>query len=289
MVCHFKRRLLACVLLVCLLIPMTAALGAAEPMNLLLIGVDGYGEDSVGRSDTMVLLHIDPARKDVRMVSFLRDMYVSIPGHGKTRLNAAYFYGGEALLKKTLSAAFDIGIDHTVTVNFSMLEELIDALGGVEIDVTEAELPHLNDVLMAYNKKTGLSPKYELVTAAGEQRLSGKQALSYSRIRKLDSDFKRASRQQTVIKAMLHQLKELDFFSLARLVAGQLNKVRTDLSLWDINALLPLLTAGGELELRSAQAPFPGTFSEETINGMQVLNADLKQNARKIAAFLSEE
>lgn len=286
---YLKRRLVACVLLICLCLNMTAALGAAEPMDLLLIGVDGYGEDSVGRSDAMVLLRIDPQRKDVRMVSFLRDMYVPIPGHGKTRLNAAYFYGGEALLKKTLAAAFDVNIDHTATVNFSMLEELIDQLGGIDIDVTEAELPYLNDVLMAYNKKTGLSPKYELVTTAGEQRLSGKQALSYSRIRKLDSDFKRAGRQQTVIKAMLTQLKELDFFSLARLVAGQLNKVRTDLSLWDINALLPLVTAGEELTLRSAQAPFPGTFNDETINGMQVLNADLKQNARKIAAFFNEE
>lgn len=288
MVYSFSRRLMAIVLVLTLCFSISAA-RAASPMNVLLIGVDAYGESGEGRSDAMLLLRVDGDHKEVRMLSFLRDLYVPIPGHGKTRLNAAYFYGGEALLRKTLAKNFDVTIDRTVTVNFSMLAELIDAVGGVEIDLTEAELPYLNDVLKAYNKKSGLSSTHGLVTEAGVQLLDGKQALSYSRIRKLDSDFKRADRQQAVLKAMLAQLTTLDFFTLARLVASQLSKVRTDLSLWDINDLLPLITAGNELTLRSAQVPFTGTFSDETINGMQVLSADLSRNARKIQTFWTEE
>ncbi|MDD3334441.1 MAG: LCP family protein [Eubacteriales bacterium] len=283
------RRLMALVLLLSLCF--TVGFSHAEDsktMNILLIGTDTYEEEADGRSDTMMLLQIDPDAKEIRLLSFLRDLYVSIPGCGKTRLNAAYYFGGAELLKTTLENNFDVSIDRTVAVNFSLLEELVDEIGGVEVEVSPQELSSLNGIISAYNKKIGMEPKDELLQRAGLQLLNGKQALSYCRIRKIDSDFHRTERQQKVLSAMVDKLKGLGFLDLARLAAGQLGKVKTDLSLWDVNALLPLISGGEALSLRAAHVPFAGAYVDETINGMQVLSPDLKRNKQKIQDFLNE-
>lgn len=107
----------------------------AETMNILLIGVDTDTADQAGRSDAMLLVRITPETGDVRMVSFLRDLYLPIPGQGSSRLNAAYFFGGEELLKRTLKENFGVSVDRFVTVHFSLMAELIDLAGGVEIEI----------------------------------------------------------------------------------------------------------------------------------------------------------
>ena len=139
----WRRTVLVCMALM-LLIPVALA---EERLNVLLIGVDHAQSGQNGRSDTMMLASIDPAQGSVRLVSFLRDLYVPIPGHGRSRLNAAYFYGGERLLKETLEKQFGVTIDRTVTVRFSVLEELVNQLGGIEIELEEKERVHLNRLL----------------------------------------------------------------------------------------------------------------------------------------------
>ena len=286
------RRVAALLAALALCLTCSIALGEAPaearaPLNVLLIGVDGYDASDAGRSDVMLLLRADPAGGEVRMVSFLRDLYVPISGHGKARLNAAYFYGGAALLKKTLSQCFGVTVDRTVTVNFALAAELIDQLGGVEVEVSPEELSPLNDVLAAYNLKIGLGATDGALRESGLHLLNGRQVLSYCRIRKLDSDFQRTDRQRRVLASAAAKLSDMSFFSLARLVAANLGKVQTDLSLGDVNALLPLLTAGKAPEMASAQVPFPGTCADQVIDGMQVLQPDLKRNARKLQRFLT--
>lgn len=102
-----------------------AALGEESALNLLLIGTDTYEEDAAGRSIAMLLMRIEPKSKEVRLVSFLRDLYVPIPGYGSTRLNAAYYFGGEEL-KTALFQNFGASVDRTVKVNFSLLADVID-------------------------------------------------------------------------------------------------------------------------------------------------------------------
>ena len=179
----FKRCTIA--LLIGLLCCPLSAQAEENAMNLLLIGVDTDSAETAGRSDTMLLVRVSD--KSIRMVSFLRDLYVDIPGYGQNRLNAAYFYGGETLLKQTLENNFGIRIDRTATLHFQTLAHLVDDLGGVEIDVTSKELSYLNRLL----KDEGLPP----LESAGLQRLNGTQALCYSRLRKLDGDFQRTARQ----------------------------------------------------------------------------------------------
>ena len=103
-----------------------------KPLRILLIGVDAYEDQSRGRSDTMVLVQADPAAGEIRALSFLRDLYVPIPGCGTTRLNAAYSFGGESLLKTALKNNFGVEVDRTVTVSFDSLCRIVDALGGIE-------------------------------------------------------------------------------------------------------------------------------------------------------------
>ena len=267
MVRHFQR--LSALVLVLLLFS-GAACAQTQPLNILLIGVDTAHAETNGRSDAMILVRADPSAGSIRMVSFLRDLYVSIPGVGSTRLNAAYHHGGEALLRQTLSNHFDVSIDRTVTVHFSLLTELVDRLGGVEIELTERERGALNAMI----KDAGSS---ETVQSAGRQTLNGRQALCYSRIRKIDSDFQRTTRQQTLIAAILARMNSLSQWELLKLALAYLPRVDTDLTLMDIRTLLPLAVHLDEVTLHSAQVPFPGTYSEETINGMMVLKPDLKR------------
>ena len=211
---------------------------------------------------------------------------MAIPGCGTTRLNAAYSFGGEKLLKTTLKNNFGVEIDRTVTVSFDSLCHIVDALGGVELEVTEAEREQLNGILAAYNRGLKLNPSDGRLEQSGRVRLSGKQALSYSRIRKIDSDFQRAGRQQKVLAAMLESAKQMNFFTLARLAWTCLREVRTDLTLGDLNALLPLATGGAETDIAMGRVPFDGAYEDAVIDGMQVLQPNLERNRTLIRRFL---
>ncbi len=277
---------LTCAALLLLSIPAAQA-REKEPLNILLIGVDQSAPGTRGRSDTMMLARVEPSTGSIRLVSFLRDLYVPIQGLGKTRLNAAYQYGGEALLKDTLAKNFDLSVDHTVTVNFSMLSDLVDQVGGVELDIEEKERKALNAMIREYNADYGLSGGE--ITKAGTQVLDGRQALCYSRLRKIDSDFQRTSRQQRVLEGLLHQLSGLSKWQLLRLAVQNLSRVETDLTFGDLVALAPMLASGENLSLECTHVPFDGTYQEETIRGMMVLVPDLSACRGKLRRFLDGE
>lgn len=258
----------------------------SEPLNVLLIGVDQSAPGTRGRSDTMMLARVNPSTGSIRLVSFLRDLYVSIPGIGKTRLNAAYQHGGETLLKEALAQNFHVSVDHTVTVSFSMLSDLVDQVGGVELNIEEKERRALNAMIRDYNADYGLSGGE--VTQSGTQVLDGRQALCYSRLRKIDSDFQRTSRQQRVLEGLLHRLSGMGKWQLLRLAVQNLSHVETDLSFGDLAALAPLL-AGDGLSLECTRVPFDGTYREETIRGMMVLVPDLSTCRSKLRRFLQDD
>lgn len=281
------KKIFALCLCLCMLMPLLAHAEEGETTNILLIGVDTIREEKRGRSDTMMLMQVNADRGEVKLVSFLRDLYVRIPGIGKTRLNAAYYHGGAELLKQTLAENFGVRVDKTAAVHFSTLMELVDEIGGIEVEISEKERKALNGFMDEYNAAYGLSGGQ--LEAAGLQRLDGRQALCYSRIRKLDSDFHRTSRQQAVIAAMLARMRSLGRWELMKLALANLPKVDTDLTLLDAAALAPVVTRMQMADVTAAQVPFEGAFQEETINGMMVLVPDLEKNRKKLAAFLMGE
>ena len=236
-----------------------------DVVNILLIGEDRRENESVARSDSMILCTFNKTSGTLTLTSFLRDLYVPIPGRGSDRINAAYAYGGAPLLKKTLVENFGVTIDGAVEVDFSQFAEVIDALGGVEITLRADETE-------VVNMETGSALE------AGTHILSGSQALAYARIRSLDSDgdFSRTNRQRTLLSALINSYKTAGFSTIVGLLQNILPMISTDMTesrlLLLAMELFPLIS---DLKVSSQSIPAPGTYADKTINGMAVLVADM--------------
>jgi LCP family protein required for cell wall assembly len=262
------------------------AAGLDGTFSLLLVGVDTDGQGITGRSDTMVLAVVNTRERTVRLVSFLRDLYVRIPGHGNNRLNAAYAFGGPELLVKTLSETFGVRPDAYFAVDFGLMARLVDAVGGIEIYVSPEELPPLNGILEYYNYQRGLPEQEGRLEEAGNVLLTGLQAMSFARIRKMDSDFARARRQQAVLRAILSRLGEMDALSLLALVTRFSGEVRTDVTLADALALVREAMPLSGYSLEAMSVPVDGGSRNMMKNGAYFLLPNVRKNTAAIREFL---
>lgn len=248
----------------------------SDLMNILLIGQDAREGEDQARSDSMILCSYNKKTKQLTMTSFLRDLYVEIPGHGGNRINAAYAFGGTALLKQTISQNFDVYIDGTVEVDFSHFSRIIDHMGGVTIELRQDEAQVINEQTGSHLEE-------------GPQTLDGFQALAYSRIRNLDldGDFSRTGRQRKVITALVDSIRGADITELTALLGNVLPMLSTDLTkrqlLFCVLEIVPNLSA---LELRSQRIPADGTYSDKTIDGMEILAADMPAQRQYLRSTL---
>ena len=159
-------------------------------INILLIGNDSRSEGEDGRSDAMILLSISDKTKKIHMTSLLRDMYVKIPGYDDNRLTAAYSYGGAELLMETIEANFDIEINRYVQVNFQAFAGVVDAVGGVDLELSNEEVKWVNAYLDEYNilEERPAGTDYLQENLQGMIHLNGPQALAYCRNRYIGND-----------------------------------------------------------------------------------------------------
>ena len=132
-----------------------------QVMNILLLGVDDYQANDVGRSDSMLLVSIDKRHQKIKVTSFMRDMYLSIPGYANNRINVAYSLGGAPLLVKTIEKNFGVDIDKYVIIDFEAFPSIIEALGGIEVTLSEGEADEIN-------RKSGEDPS--LYVTAGTHK-----------------------------------------------------------------------------------------------------------------------
>jgi len=242
--------------------------------NILLLGIDDDG-GSGSRSDTIMIASVDSRSGTIRLCSILRDCYVAIPEHKSNRINSAYAYGGAQLAVETVENNFRIKIDHCATINMAALVDVVDAMGGVEIELTSAEANQVN--LHSHCGKT---------TSEGLQLLNGKQAVTYAQIRKIDSDFKRTQRQRTLINAILTKAKSLGPVGLVNLAKAVAPNVATDMSGVEIAtiALKALPALSGDMEQMTV--PADGKYKSTTVNGMSVLKLDLEANVQMLQEYL---
>ena len=240
-------------------------------VNILLIGQDAREGETRARSDSMILMTFNKTAGTVTMTSFMRDLYVQIPGYQDNRINAAYAFGGMELLDETLLLNFGVEVDANVEVNFEGFSDIIDVLGGVDIELSSAEANVL-----------GLS--------SGLHRLNGDQALSYARIRKIDSDFNRTERQRKVIASLFHSLKTAGFSQLTGLVDTILPLVTTDMTntriVSYVTDLFPMLATSS---LTSNRIPADNTYSMNSVRGMSVIVADMDANRAILKETLEPE
>lgn len=245
-------------------------------VNILLIGTDRREGEGRTRSDTMLLCTFDTKRNVLTMTSFLRDLYVQIPGYRDNRLNAAYPIGGMELLDEAINTNFGVKIHGNIEVDFWQFESIVDTLGGVDVTLTQEEANYLHR-------------RHRWDLAAGLNHLTGEQALAFSRIRYLDSDFGRTNRQRTVMTAIMKQCKSLSLTELLTLLDTLLPMVTTDMTNTEliryVTGLLPVVQNG---ELRTQYIPGEGDFQYAMIRGMSVLVPDMEACREQLRESLYE-
>lgn len=208
--------------------------------NIALFGVDSR-DSNLGkgnRSDCIIIASINEKTKDVRLLSVYRDTYVQIEGHGLDKITHAYSYGEAPLAIKTLNTNLDLNITEFATVNFDLVAEAVDAIGGIEITIEQSELKYINEYIKGTSENTGI--KSSNITKAGKQTLDGVQAVAYSRIRyTAGGDYKRTERMRDVLEAMLKKLKTKSIGEINSLMDKILPKVYTNISSSSIIAMIP--------------------------------------------------
>ena len=242
--------------------------------NYLILGVDTRGEEK-SRSDTMMMLSWNRETNDMKLVSFMRDIYADIPGYQSYKLNTAFYLGGVPLLQNTLSSMFDIPIHHYAMIDFKSFEALIDVLApnGIEIDV-EKDMGGLIDVEI----KKGL------------QQLNGKELLGYARFRSdAEGDFGRVARQQKVIEALKDELlSPKNMVNMPKFVGAAQGYMTTDLTNKDQLATVLKAVSGGTMNVEKMTIPAEGTYKFGSYqHAGSVLEIDVEQNKQLLHDFLN--
>lgn len=239
-------------------------------LNFLLIGQDRTANQGRQRSDVMILCTVNKALNKLTLTSLQRDMYVTIPGYGSNRLNAAYEMGGMALLEAALLENFGLTLDGMVEVDFSGFTGIVDLMGGVELTLTPEEAQALY-----------LEP--------GTQVLGGKKALEYARLRSIDSDFHRTNRQRTIIISLLRQNKDMSLSRMHQVLGASLGLLVTNLSDSQIvqyaAALFPMLK---ELRIESGSIPDLDDHVTAVMGDREVLIPDLEKARETLWAIMEE-
>lgn len=255
------------------------------PTNLALFAVDRRQDGDEANSDVVIVISIDQQSGKMKMSSIMRDTYVNIEGHGMRKINAAYALGGPQLAIKTINQNFDMDIKDYVNVDFYSAAKIVDALGGVMVNVKQAELSFLNNYLnevAIYEKIPAVH-----VSNAGSQNLSGRQAVAYTRIRAVgNGDYERTERQRSVLVALFDKMKRSGPDKFPVLAAQVLPNLETSM------APMTLMTfAGAVLNTKNqtidqARFPLDGQSVGKRINNIWYLTTDLKSTTNSIHNFI---
>ena len=225
--------------------------------NILIIGSDSRTEDERARSDSMILLSVNKESKQLVQTSFMRDMYVEIPGFGENKINAAYNNGGPELVMDTIEQNFNIQIDHYIQIDFFSFIDIIDALGGLDIEISDAEAQAMTDPLGEQNKYLDNDRGTDYLTKGGKIHMNGNQALAYARIRHIagttGTDFGRTDRQRKVLNMIIDKIKSAGISDINKMLENVLPKITTNLTknqLYFLSLRAPFILWYERIELR---------------------------------------
>lgn len=257
-----------------------------QVMNVLLLGVDDYQQNDKGRSDSMLMVSLDKRHEKLKMTSFMRDLYVQIPGYKANKLTTAYSIGGPSLTVQTIENNFGADIDRYVVISNDSFNKIIDRLGGVTITLTNEKDSHGNTEADLINMHSGDKKRVH----TGTNLLTGRQAHYYSRIRDIGNDYERTERQRKVLESIISKFKTSNLATINGILYDVLPLVTTSMTKNEI-----LFLAGNSLTFLNYptsqnRIPVDGAFDEKTIAGDvgAALIPDTEKNSRLLIDFIYE-
>jgi len=269
-------------------------------LNVLLLGTDERYLNDNARTDTMIVCSINKTTGEVKLANIMRDTAITVKlgskYDGTYRINAANYFGGPKYAIKTVNQCLDLNIQHYVMVNFFGFQKIAQALGGVTLDITEAEMNEINvrAVEQAWagywagvNEDDLLEANEYLTTYGPNTHLNGRQALAYARIRKLDSDASRAGRQQRVLQGLLDQLRTKNAAEIMIMGASLFSNVQTNMSLEHVLEIANVVLQSSDLEIETLRLPVNGSYKQESRNNQAMLyDTDWQHNTLELYNFI---
>lgn len=267
--------------------------GGEDIINIALLGIDRQEKDDPGRSDSTMIVSIDKKDKKIKMISMMRDSYVKIDGHGRDKLNHAHAYGGPQLTIKTLNQNFGLNIKDFVSVDFGNMADIVNALGGIDINIKADELSEKNpyNINFYIREISGIKKvtKPPTVTKTGMQHLNGIQAVAYSRIRSTgDGDFDRTERQREVLTQLFNKIKSAGVLKLPGIANKLMEYVSTSMDSGQILALGTDVLKSG-LNIEQERFPQDGYCQGKTINGTWYLQYDEAVTKNQIFDYIFKD
>ncbi|MCK1998842.1 LCP family protein [Psychrobacillus psychrodurans] len=246
-----------------------------ERENILVLGVDSRGEDKA-RTDTMMIFSWDKQNNDVKVISFMRDIYADIPGNKSYKLNTAFYLGKVQLLKDTMQEMFDLPIHHYALIDFSSFESLVDIIAPNGVPV---------------NVEKDMSEKIGVTLTKGQQNLNGQELLGYARFRSdAEGDFGRVGRQQLVMEILKDELLSIENIpNLPKFIGATEGYIQTDYSRSDKTKRVLDALVSGKLEMEKMTIPVEGTYSfKRYSHAGSVIVLDEEKNKNAITEFLEK-
>ncbi|WP_434284542.1 LCP family protein [Clostridium botulinum] len=259
-----------------------------DVINIAFFGLDRRKKEEPSRSDAVMILSLDKKHKKMKLSSIMRDSYVDIEGHGKTKLNHAYAYGGPELAIKTINSNFKLNIRDFVAVDFYGLENIIDTVGGVEIPVRSDEIEYINSYMQGTAKVENKA--VQEVQNPGLQNLNGMQAVAYARIRYTSGgDYERTERQRTVLTAIMNKIKKLGPTEFPKVVSSLLPNVESSLSSTEIIKIGTSAFALGIDNVEQQRFPLDNYCEGKLIDGIYYLLFNEEKTIDQMHKYIFED
>ncbi|MBR1862653.1 MAG: LCP family protein [Ruminococcus sp.] len=262
----------------------SGALDSKKVSNILIIGSDTRDPEDYGRTDSMILLSVNSKTREITMTSFMRDMYLEIAGQDHDgysvsyydKLNSAYVTGGPELLMDTLEYDFDISIDDYVYIDFFSFIEIVDAVGGIELTVTDAEAEGMIPPMAEQNHILGYEHGKDYLSSGGTYNMNGNQALAYARLRYVgNADFQRTERQREVISKVIAKVRHSDPIVIDRFARAGLSHLTTNMSRGEMFIAAYKALFSMDYKMKSLRIPAEDHYDYGWHDGQSTLDIDL--------------
>lgn len=259
--------------------------------NILLLGGDSRELQNYGRTDSMIIVSVNLADAQVKMTSIMRDTWVKFPGSSVSgKINAANVQGGPELVMETVNEAFGTNIEKYVLVNMNGLVDIIDLVGGIDLEISESEMNYTNEYAASYIESVAAYSGETQLDSAGLVHMNGLLATSYARNRYTDSDYGRVMRQQKVLLALADCVRGSSLVELLALAKSFLEMTETNLDLTEIASLATtFLSLNLEDGVEQYRVPVDGTFNSGIYDGVWSIRPNFEKNQKLLRQFIYAE